>query len=116
MNYELIIVFPDTNNAVMGERSLISAGIPVSVMPLPESIAKGCGITLRVGSDFIDKALDVIKSNGISVFATYTRIKTSAGYVYEARAGTLANRSLDHLKTISTLSNEENGDKELSVE
>jgi hypothetical protein len=73
MNY--IIVFEDTNNAIKGELCLIDAGVPVSVMPLPESIGKGCGITLRVSGDKLDDALEALESKGVSVLAVYSREK-----------------------------------------
>jgi hypothetical protein len=81
MNY--IIVFSDTNSAIKAEQSLINARLAVSVMPLPESIGAGCGITLRISSDSLQNALAALEAGGITDTAVYSRKKAEIGYEYE---------------------------------
>ena len=80
---EYVIVFSDTNTAIMAERCLLDASVAVSVMPLPESIDAGCGITLRVRGDLLKGALKVLEDNGAHASGVYSRVRTGAGYVYE---------------------------------
>lgn len=47
---ELIIVFHNTHEAIMGERTLLDAGIDARVMPTPAALGPACGIALRVNS------------------------------------------------------------------
>jgi len=79
---EYVIVFPDANSAVWAERKVLEAGLNVSVMPLPESIGSGCGITLRICGESLNNALDVLRESSISVSAVYAREKTGRGYKY----------------------------------
>ena len=80
---EYVIVFSDTSAAILAERCLTGAGVPVSVMPLPESIGAGCGITLRVGAELRQSALGALADNGVRVLAVYSRERTDTGYLYE---------------------------------
>ena len=76
-------MFSDTSAAIMAERCLTRAGVVVSVMPLPESIGVGCGITLRVGADLLQGALGVLADSGVQILAVYSRDRVGSGYLYE---------------------------------
>ena len=78
-------MFSDTSAAIMAERCLTRASVPVSVMPLPESIGAGCGITLRVGADLLQGTLGVLADSGVRVLAVYSRERTDTGYLYEKK-------------------------------
>ena len=79
---EYVLVFKDTNSAIAAERCLLEAGAGVSVMPLPESIGSGCGITLRVDGDSLDHALGLLRENSVDLDSVYSREKTAFGYKY----------------------------------
>ena len=79
---EYVLVFPDTGSAIKSESCLLGAGVKVSVMPLPESIGSGCGITLRVEEGLLGCALSVLQESGVTVSAVYSRQKTPLGYEY----------------------------------
>ncbi|MDR0582790.1 MAG: DUF3343 domain-containing protein [Treponema sp.] len=53
---ELIVIFHNTHEAIMGERSLLDAGIDTRVMPTPAALGPACGIALRVSSADMEKA------------------------------------------------------------
>jgi hypothetical protein len=79
---ESIIVFPDTHSAIKAERCLLDAKVSVSVMPLPESIGSGCGIALRLDSESLRLAADILRECSVSISAIYSREKTQTGYEY----------------------------------
>jgi len=82
---ESIIVFPDTNSAIAAEQYVLGVGLRVSVMPLPESIGMGCGITLRIDEDSLPVALGILQENGVAVSDVYSREKTHTGFKYTKR-------------------------------
>jgi hypothetical protein len=53
---ELIITFPNTHDAIMGERILLDAGLDVRVMPMPIQLGPACGIALRIDPVDIEMA------------------------------------------------------------
>lgn len=53
---EFIITFRRTLDAIMGERKLLDAGIPVQVMPMPGALGPACGMALRLDAADIEKA------------------------------------------------------------
>ncbi|MCL2170863.1 MAG: DUF3343 domain-containing protein [Defluviitaleaceae bacterium] len=63
---EFIIAFETTNCAIFAEDILLAAGLRPKVMPLPPEIRAGCGIALRLSSNEIDSAKDILTKNGIS--------------------------------------------------
>jgi len=87
---EYIIVFPDTNSAITAESRLPVAGVAVSVMPLPESIGTGCGITLRLDERSLSKALRILHECNVDVGAVYLREKAPMGYKYTLHDGHIA--------------------------
>ena len=79
---EYVITFPNTNCAIVAERSLLSAGLPISVMPAPVSISRSCGISLRITEDSLQKALFILSDNNIDFSTIYTRIRKAGGFEY----------------------------------
>lgn len=53
---EFIFLFHNTLGAIMGERTLLVAGLDVRVMPVPPSLGPACGIALRVNPEDAEKA------------------------------------------------------------
>jgi hypothetical protein len=53
---EFIFIFHSTHDAIMGERTLFSAGVDVKAMPVPSSLGPACGIALRVNPEEAEKA------------------------------------------------------------
>jgi hypothetical protein len=53
---EFVFSFHGTTEAILGERRLLDAGLPVMVMPVPPRIGPGCGICLRVRGGDLERA------------------------------------------------------------
>ncbi|MDR2158465.1 MAG: DUF3343 domain-containing protein [Treponema sp.] len=53
---EFVFSFHGTAQAILGERRLLDAGLPVMVMPSPPQIGPGCGICLRVRGGDLERA------------------------------------------------------------
>jgi hypothetical protein len=51
----LVFSFHDVREAIVGERRLLDAGLPVMVMPAPPQIGPACGICLRVRGGDLEK-------------------------------------------------------------
>jgi hypothetical protein len=64
---ELIITFRNSRDAIMAERRLLDSGVDVRVMPMPPQIGAACGIALRVNTEDIAKAKELLGEtiNGI---------------------------------------------------
>jgi hypothetical protein len=65
---ELIVIFHNTHEAIMGERRLLDSGLEARVMPVPAALGKSCGIALRIAEAEADKALCVLGENYLGVF------------------------------------------------
>jgi hypothetical protein len=53
---EFVFSFHGAREAIVAERRLLDAGLPVTVMPAPPQIGPGCGICLRVREGDLEKA------------------------------------------------------------
>jgi hypothetical protein len=53
---EFIFIFCSTHDAIMGERTLLIAGVDVKVMPVPGYLGSACGIALRINPKDTKKA------------------------------------------------------------
>jgi hypothetical protein len=65
---DLIFIFHNTREAIMGERRLLDSNLAARVMPVPGTLGKVCGIALRVPEAEADKALRVLGENYLGVF------------------------------------------------
>ncbi len=68
---DVILAFPTTRHAILGERLLLEAGAPVRVMPRPGKIAAGCGICLRVPPEWRERAHAELERGGAEVQGAY---------------------------------------------
>lgn len=64
---EYVFSFNRTVDAIMGEKCLMDAGIPVMVLPMPACMGSRCGICLRVEPENFEEAEKLLKD-------TYSRI------------------------------------------
>ncbi|MDR2607913.1 MAG: DUF3343 domain-containing protein [Treponema sp.] len=64
---EYVFSFNRTVDAIMGEKCLVDAGVPVMVMPMPAYTGSRCGICLRVEPENFEEAKKLLKD-------TYSRI------------------------------------------
>ena len=80
---EHILVFPNVDSAVKAENVLLGGGFSVSVMPLPKSVASGCGIALRFSGEQKRDVLGALAKSGVSVKSVWLREKTASGYEYK---------------------------------
>jgi hypothetical protein len=65
--FEYVFSFGRTLDAIMGEKCLMDAGIPVMVMPMPAFAGSRCGICLRIEPENFEAAEKLLKD-------TYSRI------------------------------------------
>jgi hypothetical protein len=65
---ELVFSFRTTREAIVAERRLLDAGLPVTVMPTPPQIGPGCGICLRVRDGDLEKARRLLDAGYRSIF------------------------------------------------
>ncbi len=70
---QLILTFSSTNYAIKAEQALLSGELTVMVMPLPASIAAGCGLCLRIPSPQLPQAKQLLAANQVPIAAVYTR-------------------------------------------
>jgi hypothetical protein len=70
---EAIISFENVTQAIQAEQALLEAGFPVTVMPLPSSIRKGCGLCLRLPPERLEKAVSHLAQSGVSRSALFMR-------------------------------------------
>ncbi|MDR2071801.1 MAG: DUF3343 domain-containing protein [Treponema sp.] len=60
---EFIFIFHSTHDAIMGERTLLTAGVDVKAMPVPPSLGPACGIALRVNPEDVEKTAALLGQN-----------------------------------------------------
>lgn len=75
-----ILTFANTHAAIFAEKTLLQAGYPAGVMPVPAGIKAGCGIALRVNDYRASNSL--LKENNIVVAAVYQAAVNGHGTVY----------------------------------
>lgn len=66
-----IIVFKNTNDAMVGERRLKELNYDFRIMPTPTSITQSCGICIRIEDDNIIKK--ILDSKEIEFKSIYKR-------------------------------------------
>lgn len=62
-----ILIFDSPSHSLWAARLLKNAGIERELVPVPRSIAVGCGMGLRVGRDDLDRAGGILSERDISV-------------------------------------------------
>jgi hypothetical protein len=75
---EFIFSFHDIRGAIVGERRLLDAGLPVTVMPTPPQIGPGCGICLRVGGGDLEKVCTLL---GTEYRGIFRRAAAGGGFI-----------------------------------
>lgn len=70
---ELILTFRAASEAIAAEKSLIELGVGARVMPLPSTIAEGCGICIRIDDTEFAQAHAALTQNGITPKAIWRR-------------------------------------------
>jgi hypothetical protein len=61
---EALINFEGASRAILAERILSEAGLPVKVMPTPSAVREGCGFCLRLPPERVREALDLLGGLG----------------------------------------------------
>ena len=70
---EYIITFENTNHAIRAEQCLLERKLNVGVLPLPSQISAGCGICIRLASDEIKEALEVLSETNTAEIKIYSK-------------------------------------------
>ena len=67
----MILTFANTRSVIQAERELKEEKIPYQVIPTPRHISSECGMCLKIPSEKIDQARELLNSKNISVVKTY---------------------------------------------
>ncbi|NMM62048.1 DUF3343 domain-containing protein [Clostridium sp. P21] len=73
MKIYYILTFPNTHSAISGESVLKNNNIKVEIMPTPTVITKSCGISIKLGGEFIEKVSALIKRGELSIKGIYIK-------------------------------------------
>lgn len=79
---EVVLTFANTHGAITAEKTLLAAGLAVRVMPLPDAIGAGCGISLRVDFDEMKNAVSVLEKAGAPPEGVYLAQKKEGRTAY----------------------------------
>lgn len=83
MFVEAVLSFGSTHLAMAADKALGQAGVEFTMIPTPTPVSAGCGISLRLRYDLLDRAKDVLAAqpqpieadmHGIDEQGTYTRL------------------------------------------
>lgn len=77
MNKYFLLVFKNTNDAMMGEKYLKGKGYTVKVMPTPSQIINSCGLSLLLKEDEVDKVKQELKDDKVQYKALYSKDSSS---------------------------------------
>ena len=66
-----ILVFQSVHQVMKAEQILLSAGVPVEVIPLPKTIVSDCGLALRVDGKNLGRAHAALAERGAQCVKTY---------------------------------------------
>lgn len=70
---EIVFTFHNSRSAVLGESSLLAAGVAARVMSLPSVLGSGCGFCLRVAAGDLKRASGVMAGAGIEPEGIYRK-------------------------------------------
>ncbi|SHI11436.1 DUF3343 domain-containing protein [Clostridium intestinale] len=73
MNEEIfnLIAFNSTSNAIRAEKELKLNDIEVKVLPVPRDITASCGLSIRIKTEDLEKAMSTLKEENIDVAGYY---------------------------------------------
>jgi len=71
MTTEVLLTFPNTKTTITAERTLLVAGLNVTVQPMPEALSAQCGIVLRLPEDELETGRTALDAAGIEISAIY---------------------------------------------
>ncbi len=73
MNEEIfnLIAFNSTSNAIRAEKELKLNDIEVKVLPVPREITASCGLSIRLKTEDLEKAMSTLKEENIDVAGYY---------------------------------------------
>lgn len=83
MNPEIVFTFPNTHNAMAGEKALMDRQVDVRVMARPSALGDGCGICLRVDPQSRVQAEEVLRECGVEVDGMYEKSRVDGSTCYE---------------------------------
>jgi hypothetical protein len=78
MDMYYIIIFQNTHSAMSGENILKKNNIKLEIMPTPTVITKSCGISIKVGNEFIEQIKNLVKKGDLEIKDIY--VKSTIGY------------------------------------
>lgn len=68
---ELLYTFSNTHAVISAEQVLLSAGVPIKVMPVPNAITAGCGLCLRIAPEHSEQAEAEMIKQSIAIASVY---------------------------------------------
>lgn len=79
---EIVLTFPNTRNALGGEKALRDAGIEVRVMSRPSALGEGCGICLRTSEGDRDRTILILNEAGIEMESVFLMLRDNGKSEY----------------------------------
>lgn len=61
----LLMLFPSTHQAMVGEDVLRAAGLWLQVVPAPKEFTSGCGLAIRVTAADRERAVSVLTASSV---------------------------------------------------
>jgi len=68
---ELLFTFPNTKTAIAAERTLLAAGLHVTVQAMPEALSATCGIVLCLPESELETGKSALDIAGVEISAIY---------------------------------------------
>lgn len=77
-----VLTFQNTNYSIKAEQTLLSAKIPVTVIPLPSAIHAGCGLSIRICAADLARARESLAQAGVPIQGAYMQEQAEGGVSY----------------------------------
>ncbi len=82
ISQEIVLTFPNVQNALRGERTLLDASLAVRIMSRPSALGEGCGICLRVDVRDDEAARKALQAAEVLLEAAYLKKQGENGIEY----------------------------------
>lgn len=69
----VLYTFPGTHAVIFAEQVLQEAAVPVTVLPVPDTITAGCGLCIEILPEDRQRAENGLKACGVEISAIYEK-------------------------------------------
>jgi Protein of unknown function (DUF3343). len=82
LSQEIVLTFPNVQNALRGEQALLDSGLAVRIMSRPAALGEGCGICLRINVDEYDAVRESLQDAAVLLEAAHLKEQGKNGTAY----------------------------------